>query len=271
MKIVTLVENTASNQIYRKKHGLSLYIETTNHKLLFDLGPDDTFIHNAKLLGIDLAAVDTVIISHGHDDHGGALDQFLAVNHTAKIYLHREALSSYYVKAAFIKIPIGLKIKSDLSDRLILTGDCHIIDDELFLFADIKGQFHSRSNRALLAKQQGRYIPDAFSHEQNLIISDQDCHVLLTGCAHRGIENILTAAMQHNSGIGTVIGGFHLFNPTSKKSEPENTVKSVADGLSQYNVKFHTCHCTGGTAYNIMKGIMANQLEYLSAGMELLI
>lgn len=72
MKITALVENTSHCEL-RSAPGLALYIETPRHKLLFDLGPDDTLFQNCERRGIDLGAVDTVVISHGHGDHGGAL------------------------------------------------------------------------------------------------------------------------------------------------------------------------------------------------------
>ena len=83
MKITTLVENTSGGDC-KAVHGLSFYVETKQHRLLFDLGPDKTVFENAKKLGVDLGAVDTVVISHGHYDHGGALRQFLELNKTAK-------------------------------------------------------------------------------------------------------------------------------------------------------------------------------------------
>ena len=70
MKIVSLLENIKTPGV-KAKHGLSLYIETENHKILFDCGPDNKFIQNAKVKNIDLTKVDIVIISHGHIDHGG--------------------------------------------------------------------------------------------------------------------------------------------------------------------------------------------------------
>ena len=84
MKIISLLENT-SNTNLKPKHGLCLYIETLKHKILFDLGPDETYIKNAKLKKIDLEEIDIVIISHGHIDHGGGLKSFLKINSKAKI------------------------------------------------------------------------------------------------------------------------------------------------------------------------------------------
>jgi len=63
IKVTTLVENTSISTDYAHKHGLCLYIETTNHKILFDLGSNGLFLENAKKLGVNIAEIDTVIIS----------------------------------------------------------------------------------------------------------------------------------------------------------------------------------------------------------------
>ena len=78
MRITSLVENTTKSEL-KTKHGLSLYIETKSHKILFDLGSDSTLFENAMKRNIDISKVDTVIISHGHFDHGGALKKFLNI------------------------------------------------------------------------------------------------------------------------------------------------------------------------------------------------
>ncbi|MDE5597467.1 MAG: MBL fold metallo-hydrolase, partial [Lachnospiraceae bacterium] len=98
MKITTLVENTSILPEYKSKHGLSLYIETVNHKILFDIGSNGLFIENAEKLGIDIRTVDTVVISHGHTDHAGALEKFLEINSTAKIYMKESAFDKHYTK-----------------------------------------------------------------------------------------------------------------------------------------------------------------------------
>lgn len=73
MKITALVENTTNMPNIKAKHGLSLYIETEKHKILFDMGSGARLLANAKRLKIDLKKVDLAILSHGHVDHGGAI------------------------------------------------------------------------------------------------------------------------------------------------------------------------------------------------------
>ena len=72
-RIVTLLENTSRDHELVSAHGLSFYIETENRKILFDLGPDESFLKNARALRIAIEDVDYVILSHGHRDHTGGL------------------------------------------------------------------------------------------------------------------------------------------------------------------------------------------------------
>ena len=92
MRIVNLIENTPGRIGCAYAHGLSFYVETEKHKLLLDLGPSDESIRNAETLGIDLSAVDTVVLSHGHYDHTGGFPMFHDINPNAPVYIHRNAL-----------------------------------------------------------------------------------------------------------------------------------------------------------------------------------
>ena len=87
MKITALLENTSEREDMLTEHGLSLYIETQNHTILFDMGQSGLFAKNAAVLGIDLGAVDIAVLSHGHYDHGGGLAVFLEINKTAPVWI----------------------------------------------------------------------------------------------------------------------------------------------------------------------------------------
>ena len=266
MRITALLENTTVNTALKPKHGLSIYIETNNHKILFDLGPDDTCLNNAQALGIDLAEVDTVVISHGHYDHGGALANFIKINDKAKLYLRRQAFEPHYHKRLFIKKYIGLDPELSDNDRIIFADAAMRIDDELFLFSDIEGQPDTKSSRALLKKTSAGYARDDFTHEQSLIVTEGDSAALFSGCSHRGISNILRAADRHQSKIQAVFGGFHLFNPATNAVEQPEMVERLANELSKRDTVFYTCHCTGKSAFDTMRGIMGNKIQYLSTG-----
>lgn len=98
MKVVTLFENRTEHGDLKAGHGLCLHIETGGRRILLDTGKDASFARNAARLGIDLAAVDLCVLSHGHNDHGGGLPAFLAANATAPIHHGKHAFDRHVVK-----------------------------------------------------------------------------------------------------------------------------------------------------------------------------
>ena len=91
LRIINLVENEPGFSGCEAAHGLSFYVETKNHKLLFDTSPSEVILRNAEKLGVDLSAIDTVILSHGHYDHSGGILPFVDLNSKAKIYMQHNA------------------------------------------------------------------------------------------------------------------------------------------------------------------------------------
>ena len=96
MKITALLENTTHRTDMKTEHGLSLYIESENLNILFDMGQSANFAENAQKLGIDLSKADIAILSHGHYDHGGGLSEFLKSNDHAPVFIHRDAFLPHY-------------------------------------------------------------------------------------------------------------------------------------------------------------------------------
>ena len=263
MKIVTLVENTSDYGL-KPVHGLSLYIETLNHKLLFDLGPDETLFENAEKMDVDLKEIDTVIISHGHFDHGGALEKFLELNDNAKIYVQEKAFEKHYSKSDTKITEIGLNIALKEHKQIVLLDGDYKIDDELKLFVvDTPDPFYSEANDSLHS-ENGK---DDFIHEQNLIINEHK-KVLIMGCAHKGVINIMQKAIDENPEI--CIGGFHLFNPNNGQPVSNDLLDKIAAELSKYNIEFYTCHCTGVEVFEYLSE-RAKNIQYLSCGTILII
>lgn len=268
MIVKTLVENTSLTPEYGHKHGLSLYIETAAHKILFDVGQDGLFLKNAQTLGVPIDEVDTVILSHGHFDHGGGLALFLEHNSRAMIYARENAFDRHVVSVLGISKSIGVDESLKTHPRVILTKERTRIDESLQLFSDIEtNDFRSKANDALLTVRDGKRERDDFTHEQNLLIEDGGRRVLISGCSHRGIVNIKRRAEQILGAEPDVcIGGFHLYNPTSGKREPDELVTGIAEYLKDGGARYYTCHCTGRHAYETMEKTLGQRLGYLSAG-----
>ena len=274
MKIINLVENELGSSGCEAAHGLSFYVETENHKILFDSSPSESVIRNAQKLGINLTAVDTVILSHGHYDHSGGILPFVELNPKAKIYMQHNAGGEYYAfdgeEQGFRYIGIDKKILS-LPQVQLLKGDTKI-DDELQIFTvDQRAYPLPSTNKRLRELCNGQYIQDEFHHEQNLLLTADGKKILFCGCAHNGILNVMETLERKFGNTmlpDLVIGGFHLMKRTEFSEADTAEVTEIANRLRAYKAHFATCHCTGLSVFNQMKEIMGDQLSYVRSGDE---
>jgi 7,8-dihydropterin-6-yl-methyl-4-(beta-D-ribofuranosyl)aminobenzene 5'-phosphate synthase len=274
MVIRVLVENRTCSQDFACEHGLSLYIETKKHKFLFDMGGSTIFLDNAKKMGVDLSLVDIGILSHGHSDHGGGLPAFLALNKNADIYIHEKADEKHYACREKNKIAeIGISPEVMQGPKVICTKGDLQVDDGVLLFSTVdKKQLCSVANASLLVQNDNEYVKDSFAHEQNLLLTEDGKKILVTGCAHRGIVNIMERAMELAGGpLDIVIGGFHLSNPSTGKCEADDIVAGVAGYLNSYETQYYTFHCTGIEAYKKLKLVLGEKISYLATGNKLVI
>lgn len=253
MKITSLLENTTKREDMRVEHGLSLYIETEDHRILFDMGQTDFFYENAKILGIDLSKVDLAILSHGHYDHGGGLRKFLEINSHSPIYIHKDAfLPHYNVTEKYIGLDISLKDHP----QIIFTEDEYQIGNFLRLFS-CKGKEKKYPSipSGLNEKVGDVFLPDDFRHEQYLLIEEKGKRILISGCSHKGILDITEWFSPD-----LLIGGFHY-----SKLSLDESLADAAKILAERSTVFYTCHCTGCDQYEFMRQYMPS-LHYLSCG-----
>ncbi len=270
MKIINLVENTSTERC-QGEHGLSFYIETEKHKLLLDSGTTNLFLENANILGVDLTQVDTAILSHGHYDHGGGFLSFAKINSKADIYVRDNAGGDFYHVIGEEKKYIGIdKEMMKLPQVKLVEGDWKL-DEELFLFSNIKGKrYPAWSNGELKEKVGEDYIQDDFSHEQCLVIRQGNQSVLLSGCAHSGILSILDRYKElFDSYPDLVISGFHMMKKTDYTKEEVRYIEKTAKELLKTGAIFYSGHCTGRKAFAVMKKIMGEQLQPLESGCSL--
>lgn len=260
MKITTLVENTTCRDDVLCEHGLSLYIETKKHTILFDTGQSEMLVENAKSLGIDLDAVDIVILSHGHYDHGGGLPAFLQINHHAKVYMHQDACNPHY-NGTQKDIGILESLKNH-EQVLVINQDSFYLDDGYILYTcNDRPKKYPINSYGLTKKIDGHFVPDDFIHEQYLEINESGKKVLISGCSHKGILNIMN--WFHPD---VLVGGFHFKKLDPTRLEDQKTLLHAAKELSTYPCMYYTCHCTGVKQYEYLKSYMQDKLEYLSAG-----
>ena len=268
MRMVALVENTCRDARCGAEHGLCIYVRTQRHALLMDTGQTDLLLRNAAALNADLSGVDTVILSHGHYDHTGGVLPLVSLHPDADIYMRRGADEPHYNVERYIGV--DRRILS-LPRLHVLDGDLRL-DDELFLFGGVTGT-HSRpsGNRALTVARGGVRVPDDFAHEQSLVLSQDGKRWLLSGCAHSGILNILDRYREiFGSAPDYVVSGFHMMKRDGVYTDDETAaIRRTAQALSRLPTVFYSGHCTGETAFSIMREIMGDQLIALYSGFEI--
>lgn len=265
MQIKVLMENKPYSSKFKAEHGLSIYIKTKNHTVLLDTGAGDGYIENAKALGLDLRKVDTLVLSHGHSDHGGGLKSFLELNNRARVYVNENAFGSFFNGGGSY---IGLEPQLAESGRIVRCKDEELIDGELWIFSGNGEQRpYEFGTFGLTEELDGQRQPDRFLHEQYLAVREEGRLVLFTGCSHKGITNIMSWVEKEKP--LAVIGGFHFMNIPVDTVEGMAFLDESAARLCAYNTYYFTCHCTGEAQFNYLKGKMGERLKYLASGQEL--
>lgn len=254
MKIVCLMENTTRCGNMAAEHGLSLYLETGRHRILFDMGPDGLFAENARKLGVDLKNVDTAVLSHGHYDHGGGLSVFLQINDHALVYADARVFGTFRNRTGKY---IGLDPRLKENPRFILCDSDVRVDEGIRICScDDEVRRYPTDSYGLTVEQDGALAPDRFLHEQYLIAEEGNKRIVISGCSHKGILNIVSWLKPD-----VLVGGFHL-----KDEKRPEVLDRTAEMLKQSGALFYTCHCTGEEQYSRMKKRMGDSLYYLHCG-----
>jgi 7,8-dihydropterin-6-yl-methyl-4-(beta-D-ribofuranosyl)aminobenzene 5'-phosphate synthase len=252
-RITVLVNNSVRQPKLLAEHGFSLYIES-HKKILFDTGQGRTLLHNAEVLGIDLVDLDYVILSHGHYDHTGGLYPLLGeTQHRLPVYLHEDvftnkiALDSSGGKET-VERYIGIAHTSQEYESC--GADFHfvhsytVIDNDVATVSDITHPhgWQSNDSRLQVKDPHGSLSPDPFRDDLSLLLETDSGPVILLGCAHAGIIEIVDT-ISHVSGYNkffAIIGGSHL----AKASRPY--IERAVQMLRSYTFDvIALTHCTG--------------------------
>lgn len=235
MKIIILTENCAGGHLLAE-HGLSYLIEIDDQKFLFDTGHSDVFLKNARQLGFDIEnEVKTVMLSHGHWDHGDGLRYI----QNKRLIAHPGAFIRRFRKKDFS--PVGLSsTKKEIETRFNLTESKTSVQvsDHLYFLGEIPRQndFEAKSTSFVDDFQNDDFIPD----DTALAAIIKKELVVITGCSHSGICNIVEHAKKITgiSKVKAVLGGFHL------KEQNEQTRQTI-DYFKKNGIKqVYPSHCT---------------------------
>ena len=272
--ITCLVENTVpAGSHLISAHGLSFLIEkklpgADSRFIMLDAGPSDALLSNSRKLGIDLSLVDCLVLSHGHYDHSGGILPFTRVNKQAGIIMLPGAAGNYYNEAPTPHY-IGIDPEIPSLKTVKFSDGLTFLGDGFYLFSGVKTtELLPRGNRFLTVHTTEGTIPDDFSHEQYLAVNTPQGGVLLSGCAHRGIINILNRYREiFGSDPAYVFSGFHTMNRSGYLPEDIDFAEALARKLLKYDTVFYTGHCTDTVPGEAMKAIMGSRLLFLTTGL----
>ena len=256
MKLSVLTENTASAN-FTAEFGLSYFIELDGKNILFDTGPTDVFINNAQKLKIDLNKTDLVVLSHGHWDHGNGLKYL----ENKKLLCHPEAFKKRYHKQDHSYIGLELSyVEIKQKFNLTTSSKPYRITENIWFLGEIPrlNDFESQATSFIDENNEADFVPD----DSALAIIERDELIVITGCSHSGICNIVEYAKETTGleDVKTVMGGFHL------KANDIQTKKTIQYFKEQKIRDILPSHCTQLPAlaafYNEFK------IEPVQTGME---
>lgn len=229
------------------EHGWSVYLETEEGNFLFDTGAGKTIINNAHHFHKNLSEIKGIILSHHHYDHTGGLLPVLEHIGRIKVYTHPDLFkSSYSVRNGeerFIGIPYRREALESKGAEFVFNTDFTEIAPGIMLSGEVprKTAFEKGDADLLLKTEQG-YRQDIIIDDQTLIINTSKGLVIVLGCSHSGIINILNYAIEKTGRqhIHAIFGGTHL-GPASQ----ETRIKSI-EALKKFDIeRIGTSHCTG--------------------------
>jgi 7,8-dihydropterin-6-yl-methyl-4-(beta-D-ribofuranosyl)aminobenzene 5'-phosphate synthase len=252
VKLTVLIDNnTLIDRYFYGEPAVSYFIEDGNIKVLLDVGYSDAFIKNAQKMKIDLLDVDFVVLSHGHLDHTWGLVPLI------QLYTEAELEKIRYKKPTLVTHPLtfstrtikGLnEIGSIISEekvanhfKLELSKDPVWLTERLVFLGQIARTNEFEAKRPI-GKILGTGLEDDYLIDDSAIAyKSQRGLVIITGCSHAGICNIIEHAKKfcEEERIIDIIGGFHLLNPSDEQLQ--GTLEYLKK-LKPDNV--HACHCT---------------------------
>ena len=266
-RVTILYDAFSDSKEVTKDWGFSALIEHDGRRILFDTGNNASiFEHNVKALGVDLSKLDFVVISHRHSDHVTGLKYLLSVNPSVPIYVAREPFGMFggvvpqVVFRAAPSLPEKMRYfdatypENSPTGNVFGAGNFNLVDK---LTEVVPGVFLVPT----ISKTPGTLE----LHELTLAIKGPQGLILVDGCSHAGVEEILQAATAIDSRFHILFGGLHLV------TTPEEQIDTLVANLkNKWKLeKIAPGHCTGETAFLRLQKAYAEDYYYAGAGTRL--
>ena len=271
MKITCVVDNAVEHaSSLWGEHGLAFVVEVGDRKILFDTGQSGTvLLHNLERLRMEPRTFAAIAVSHGHADHTGGLIPFLKRAPGLPLVAHPDFRTKRFAarkkKDPRLIGPAGKGKEIRKLAKLRLDAGMVEILPDLWTTGEIRKRPHpeGRSPRHLIRLRDGSYVRDLYRDDLSLVWKGDDGLVVILGCAHAGVLNILAqVAADFQRPIKAVVGGMHLHG--AEPAQLEHIVGALAetyDGLSAY-----PNHCTGIDGFLALQSKLGGRVKPCPVG-----
>lgn len=251
-----LVDNSSSDGLV-KEHGFSAWIEVDGQRILFDTGQGKALAPNAELLGCDLSRVGTLVLSHGHYDHCGAVAEVMRTAPSTRIFCHSHAFVPRYSirpgeapRNIAMGVASGEALFSVPDNRMQWVTRPRMIADRVGISGPIQRSHPLEDTGGPFFLDPGGRHPDPIVDDMSLWIETGRGLVIITGCCHSGLINTVEhiRAASGMEKVLAIVGGLHLMNASRQRLE------STCAALKQWNPDVVIpCHCTGEEAQSYLR------------------